>query len=122
MLEEATTREVWLVNDGAAAVATFTLGSDPIPRYPAEVFDPAIPSIYVNRLAVAPPRWGSGIGRFCMHEVELRAKAVGARAVRLDSASAHTRGLVFYRRLGYEERGPFVVGNVDVVCFEKRVA
>jgi GNAT superfamily N-acetyltransferase len=122
MLEEATTREVWLVSDGAAPVATFTLGADPIPRYPAELFDPAIPSIYVNRLAVAPPRWGSGVGRFCMREIESRAHAVGAHAVRLDSASAHTRGLVFYRRLGYDERGPFVVGTVDVVCFEKRIA
>jgi GNAT superfamily N-acetyltransferase len=122
MLEEAMTREVWLVRDGAAAVATFTLGADPIPRYPDSVFDPAIPSIYVNRLAVAPPRWGAGIGRFCMREVEQRAKAVGARAVRLDSVSAHARGLVFYRRLGYEERGPFVVATHDVVCFEKRIA
>jgi GNAT superfamily N-acetyltransferase len=122
MLEEATTREVWLVHDGATPVATFTLGADPIPRYPAEIFDPAVPSIYVNRLAVAPRRWGSGIGRFCMGEVEQRARAVGARAVRLDSVAAHARGLVFYRRLGYVERGPFLLGTLDVICFEKRIA
>jgi GNAT superfamily N-acetyltransferase len=122
MLEEATTREVWLVSDGAAAVATFTLGADPIPRYPAELFDPAIPSIYVNRLAVAPPRWGSGIGRFCMREIESRARAVGARAVRLDLVAAYTRGLAFYRQLGYEERGSLVLGALDVICFEKRIA
>jgi GNAT superfamily N-acetyltransferase len=122
LAEEATTREVWLVRDGAAPIATFTLGADPIPRYPAEIFDPAVPSIYLNRLAVVPARWGHGIGRFCMREVEARAKAVGARAVRFDCAQSHARGLDFYRRLGYVERGPFVIGTVDVMCFEKRVA
>jgi GNAT superfamily N-acetyltransferase len=122
MSEEATTREVWLVRDGAAAIATFTLGADPIPRYPDAVFDPTVPSIYLNRLAVAPPRWGHGIGRFCMREVEARARAVGARAVRFDAVAAYDVGLDFYRRLGYVERGPFVVSGFDVVCFEKRTA
>jgi GNAT superfamily N-acetyltransferase len=122
MLEEATTREVWLVRDGAAAIATFTVGADPIPKYPAAVFDPKVPSIYLNRLAVAPARWGHGIGAFCMREVDARARAVGAHAVRFDAAAAHQRLIAFYRRLGYVERGPFVVGVVDVICFEKRIA
>ena len=122
MIEEATTREVWLVSDGATPVATFTLGADPIAPYPDSVFDPAVPAIYLNRLAVAPARWGNGIGTFCLREVEGRARAVGARAVRFDAASAHHRLCSFYQRLGYADRGPARVGTTDVRCFEKRVA
>jgi len=28
----------------------------------------------------------------------------------------------FYRRLGYVERGPFAVGPIPVICFEKVVS
>jgi GNAT superfamily N-acetyltransferase len=121
MAEEAMTREVWLVSDGATPVATFTLGADPITRYPDDIFDPTVPAIYLNRLAVVPARWGGGIGTFCLGEVESRARAVGARAVRFDAATAHTRLAGLYRRLGYFERGPAKVGSVDVTCFEKRI-
>ncbi len=122
MAEEAMTREVWLVSDGATPVATFTLGADPITRYPDDVFDPNVPAIYLNRLAVVPARWGGGIGTFCLREVESRARAVGARAVRFDAATSHTRIGTFYQRLGYVARGPAKVGSVDVTCFEKRIA
>lgn len=69
-----------------------------------------------------PARWGGGIGTFCLREVESRARAVGARAVRFDAATSHTRIGTFYQRLGYVARGPAKVGSVDVTCFEKRIA
>jgi GNAT superfamily N-acetyltransferase len=122
MAEEAMTREVWLVSDGATPVATFTLGADPITPYPEDVFDPSVPAIYLNRLAVVPARWGGGIGTFCLGEVESRARAVGARAVRFDAARSHTRLDALYRRLGYQARGPAKIGAVDVICYEKRIA
>lgn len=117
MREDAAARDLMLVLEQGAPVATFTLG--PTPLEPYTVFDRAVPALYLNRLAVVPERWGGGLGRFCMLDVEARARAAGARAVRLDAVSAYARLCDFYRRLGYAERGPHRIGALDVTCFEK---
>ncbi len=118
MRAECATRQVCLVRDGGAPVATFTVGAGALVAYPPAIFDPACAALYVNRLAVVPERWGGGLGGFCMDAIEARARAAAAR-VRLDCYAHNARLCTFYRRRRYAERGPFAVGDVPVVCFEK---
>ncbi len=123
MRAEAASREVYLVSDGDEPLATFTIGTVPPHAYPHEIFSPAVCALYLNRLAVAPTRWRSGLGRACMAEVEARARAAGCRAVRFDAFADNAPLRAFYHALGYGERGPFVVeGTISVICFEKEVA
>jgi len=118
---EAVSREIWLVEDRGRAVGTYTVTTRPPNRYPPTHFARGVRALYLNRLAVVPERWGRGLGSTLMAEVEARARAVGARAVRFDAFrdNAPLRG--FYRRLGYVERGPFSVGPIPVICYEKEL-
>lgn len=76
---------------------------------------------YLDRLAVVPERWGGGVGASLMRRVEAHAKEAGARAVRFDAFRDNAPLRAFCRRLGYVERGPFKVGTIPVVCFEKEL-
>lgn len=119
MRADAAARHVLVVDQDGADVATFTVG--PTPLQPYTQFAAGVPAWYLNRLAVVPARWGGGLGRFCMAEVEARARAAGARAVRFDAVTANAPLLAFYRGLGYVERGPFRIGDLPVTCFEKEL-
>lgn len=119
MRAEAAERDVLLVVEDGADVATFTLGATPLTAYTR--FERAVPALYLNRLAVVPARWGGGLGRFCMSVVEARARAAGARAVRFDAVTANAPLIAFYRGLGYVERGPHRIGDLPVTCFEKEL-
>jgi GNAT superfamily N-acetyltransferase len=120
MRADAAAREVYLVEDGRRAVATYTVGTKPIPDYPAALWTPDTePALYLNRLAVKPKLQHRGLGRWCMTQIEERARTLGCRAVRFDGIAAHPSLRAFYVALGYAERGPFQIGPHPVVCFEK---
>jgi GNAT superfamily N-acetyltransferase len=121
MRTEAVSREIWLVEERGRAIGTYTVTTRPPHRYPATRFARGVRSLYLNRLAVLPARWGGGLGAALMAHVEERARAVGARAVRFDAFRDNAPLRAFYRRLGYVERGPFAVGPIPVVCFEKEL-
>jgi GNAT superfamily N-acetyltransferase len=118
---EAVSREIWLVEERGRAVGTYTVTTRPPHRYPATHFARGVRSLYLNRLAVVPARWGGGLGAALMAQVEARARAVAARAVRFDAFRDNAPLRAFYRRLGYVERGPFAVGPIPVICFEKEL-
>jgi GNAT superfamily N-acetyltransferase len=121
MRAEAISREVWLVEERGRAIGTYTITTRPPHRYPAEQFARGIRSLYLNRLAVVPERWGGGLGASLMQRVEEHARQAGARRVRFDAFRDNAPLRAFYRRLGYVERGPFRVGPIPVVCFEKEL-
>ena len=121
MRAEAVSREIWLVEERGRAVGTYTITTRPPHRYPATHFARGVRSLYLNRLAVVPERWGGGLGSQLMERVEAHARRVGARAVRFDAFRDNAPLRAFYRRLGYVERGPFRVGPIPVVCFEKEL-
>ncbi len=117
MRAEAITREVYAVEDAGALIATFTIGTTPLPAYPATLFTPNTdPALYLNRLAVRPALQNRGVGRWCLHQIETRALALGCRAIRFDALAFL---IPFYRAQGYDERGPFQIGPHPVVCFER---
>jgi len=68
---------------------------------------------WVNYLAVAPDRQGSGIGRTLMTELEQRLEALGCPKVNLQVRAGNEHVLAFYRALGY--------GVDDVVSLGKRL-
>src|SRR5258708_38496696 len=70
MRADATNGEVWIVEVQGAPVATFTLASTPPKPCPREIFDPDVPALYVNRLAVVPSRWRGGLGTARLPRVE----------------------------------------------------
>jgi GNAT superfamily N-acetyltransferase len=123
MRAEAVTREIYLVDEGAAPVATFTITTTMPHPYPPAIFAPERRALYLNRLAIVPERWRGGLGRACMADIEARARAAGCEVVRFDAFRDNIGILDFYRRLGYVERGPFVVEKIiHVLCFEKEVS
>ncbi|MDB4966609.1 MAG: GCN5-related N-acetyltransferase [Myxococcales bacterium] len=121
MRAECTSRQVYVVREEDLDVATFTLGPEPLRPYPTDVFDPSLRALYLNRLAVVPERWGGGLGRWCMADIDARARAAGAVVVRFDAFRDNPGLRDFYRRLHYIERGPFAIGKLPVICFEKVV-
>jgi GNAT superfamily N-acetyltransferase len=121
MRAECTSRAVYVVREGGADVATFTFAPAPLRPYPDDVFAPSRPALYLNRLAVVPERWGGGLGRWCMAEIESRAREAGAAVVRFDAFRDNVQLRAFYGKLGYVERGPFAIGSIPVICFEKEV-
>jgi len=68
---------------------------------------------WVNYLAVAPERQGSGLGRLLMTELETRLAALGCPKVNLQVRTGNEDVLAFYRALGY--------GVDDVVSLGKRL-
>ena len=122
MRAEATSREIYLVSEDGAPVATYTITTTMPHPYPPAIFAPEVRAMYLNRLAVIPARWRGGLGRACMDDVEARARAAGCRAVRFDAFRDNEGILDFYRRLGYVDRGPFVVEKIiPVICMEKEL-
>jgi DNA-binding MarR family transcriptional regulator/GNAT superfamily N-acetyltransferase len=76
----------------------------------------------IKRMWVAPEVRGLGVGRLLLGELEGRATAAGAGAVRLDTHSALTEAVALYRRSGYRPVSPF---NDEVhadLWFEKALA
>jgi len=121
MRAEAVSRQIWLVEERGRAVGTYTITTRPPHRYPATHFARGVRALYLNRLAVVPARWGGGIGASLMRRVEDHARQAGARFVRFDAFRDNPPLRAFYRRLGYVERGPYHVGAIPVVCFEKEL-
>ncbi len=121
MRAEAVSRQIWLVEERGRPVGTYTITTRPPHRYPATRFRRGVRALYLNRLAVVPERWGGGLGSALMRRVEQHAAEAGARAVRFDAFRDNAPLRAFYRRLGYVERGPFRVGPIPVVCFEKEL-
>jgi DNA-binding MarR family transcriptional regulator/GNAT superfamily N-acetyltransferase len=61
----------------------------------------------IKRVWTAPSVRGTGLGRRLLGELEQRAAAAGAPAVRLDTNRALTEAIRLYRETGYREIAPF---------------
>jgi ribosomal protein S18 acetylase RimI-like enzyme len=68
---------------------------------------------WVNYVAVAPARQGTGLGREIMAEVERRLAAAGRPKINLQVRTDNRGVIAFYRRLGYQVD--------DVVSMGKRL-
>jgi GNAT superfamily N-acetyltransferase len=120
MRADAARGELFLVED-ELPVATYTVNANAPKPWPPALFDPSVPALYVNRLAVVPSRWGGGLGAACMRDIEALARARGIAVVRLDVFRENPLVRRFYERLGYARRGDWDGGDVPLTCFEKEL-
>jgi DNA-binding MarR family transcriptional regulator/GNAT superfamily N-acetyltransferase len=81
---------------------------------------PGAPS-EIKRMWVSGSARGLGIGRRLLSELEARASASGAPAVRLDTNRALTEAIGLYRSSGYLEVAPFNAEPFAHHWFEKRL-
>ena len=116
-------RALCVVSDGNELVATFTLGPAPVlPYEPAPWPDLALAAAYLNRMAVLPARQGTGLGRWCLAEVDREAATLGAAAVRCDVLAGNRRACRFYEGHGYRACGTREHSGWQFCCYERRLA
>jgi GNAT superfamily N-acetyltransferase len=115
-------RAVFLVTDGGESVGTFTLGRAPvIPYVPPPWPDAAASAAYLNRMAILPSRQGSGLGRWCLAELDREARALGTSAVRCDVVADNGRLCRFYEGHGYRAWGTREHSGWLFRCYERRL-
>jgi ribosomal protein S18 acetylase RimI-like enzyme len=105
-------KQVYLVKEGDAYVATFTL-SDKTSRAFAD--KPYADAMYLSKFSVAPGVMKGGVGSACIRYLEQLSKEQGKAKVRLDVYDKSEHAIKFYIKMGYE-----TVGTApDVLCMEK---
>lgn len=103
-----------------APIGTFTLGfAARRPYSPEPWLDLSAPALYLNRLAVDPTLQGSGIGGWCLEQIERLARDRGTRAIRCDVLTANTRLRRLYEQFGYEARGERAHSEWHFTCYER---
>ncbi len=75
----------------------------------------------IKRMWIAEPARGLGLGRRMLEELELRARAAGAPAARLETNRALVEAIALYRSSGYAEVAPFNDEPFADHWFEKRL-
>ena len=73
----------------------------------------------IKRMWVARSARGLGVGRRLLEALEHRARALGLRAVRLDTNRALDEAQALYRKHGYRQVAPFNDEPYSHLWFEK---
>lgn len=76
----------------------------------------------IRRMYVAPGWRGTGLSRHILAALEQEARALGYRAIRLETGNRQPEAVGLYRSTGYEpipRYGPYV-DDERSLCFEKR--
>ena len=79
-------------------------------------------SLHIENLAVAPERYGLGVGRTLLEHAEGEAARQGVMRMDLYTNIKMRENLAFYGRLGWRETGRRVEDGFARVYFEKLVA
>ena len=86
------------------------------------VVRPQKSSLFLENVAVAPRRQGTGVGRALIEFAEARARELGLSEVTLYTNERMTENLRLYPSLGYRETGRRQEEGFARVFFAKRVA
>jgi GNAT superfamily N-acetyltransferase len=76
----------------------------------------------VKRVFVVRSARGTGLAERLMRELEVRARELGVRELRLDTRRDLVEGQRLYARIGYQETAPFNDGPYADRWFRKRLA
>lgn len=105
--------------EGAFVVAELegqAVGCGGVCRYDASTAE-------LRRMYVAPDARGNGISRLVLAALELEARELGYRALRLETGSAQPEAIGLYTSAGFERidcYGPYVDDPLSV-CFQKQL-
>jgi ribosomal protein S18 acetylase RimI-like enzyme len=78
--------------------------------------DPA--TFVLGRIYVSPDRWGEGIGKRLLQEIESRASERGGERVRLGVMAENDRAVAFYEAAGYERVGERDDERIGTTAYE----
>ena len=116
------TREVYVVEQNTALVATYTVGPTAVhPYVPPPWSQPAARAAYLNRMAVAPALQGRGLGSLCLADLARRVEQAGGGAIRCDVLAANRRLHAFYERHEFVRCGTRTHSGWRFVCYERIV-
>ncbi len=94
---------IWVVRKGRALVASLVLGTRKPFSIDAAYFAPAANPLYLTAMNVAPEEQRTGLGRRCLEDVKIIARALPADAVRLDAFDRDDGAGGFYLKCGFRE-------------------
>lgn len=83
------------------------------------VLVPRSDHLLIENVAVAPGRWGGGVGRRLLEFAERWAREAGLPELRLYTNALMTENRAYYARRGYRETGREVVDGFDRVWSAK---
>jgi 8-oxo-dGTP diphosphatase len=114
---------VWLVNDEHGALGGALALPQPDP--PLQELWRERPAqercLYVQKMVLAPGRWGRGLGRSMLAALEERARSSGFDHVRLDCVAGNDTLVRFYQRDGYYPVGIRTAFGTRVLRLEKNL-
>ena len=105
MRKNANELQVFGVHLGNEVLGTFTVGTHGWKDDSQFWANPKHNPLYLGKLAVRPMYQGYGIGGWCIRKVEEMAHEWDCQTIRFDAIAQHANLILFYRNLGYSERG-----------------
>jgi len=104
-----------------SAVATFNLTNEPRTYYADNLWLQKGKALYVGNLGITPHLQGSGLGKWCMAQIEKIGIASNYDLIRFDALKAHPWLKSFYEKLGYIACESVKNNGLELVCFEKNL-
>jgi GNAT superfamily N-acetyltransferase len=115
-------KNLYAVYEETKIVATFNLNTIARDYYCDEFWsNPAEKAIYLGQLAIHPIYQNSGIGTWCMEQVEQITIEMNCKSIRFDGVSNHPYLKKFYEKLGYTSCCTVKPGQWELTCFEKMI-
>jgi len=76
----------------------------------------------IKRMRVHPDYQGRGFGQTILNELEARARAFGYTTLHLDTSILQVPAQKLYEKNGYREVGRKMIGDLEVLYYEKHLA
>lgn len=111
-------RQVLVARVGKRIVATLTLATRKPWAIDRTYFTDCQRPLYLTNMAVLPDLQRSGLGRRCLDEAIVRARAWPADAIRLDAYDAPAGAGGFYARCGFREQGRVTYRKAPLIYYE----
>lgn len=114
------TKDLYGVYQNGIAIGTFNLSLEPRDYYHDDLWlNPDEKAIYLGQLGIDPNIQGKGLGKWCMHQVEVISRNMGRKAIRFDALYTHPWLKTYYEKLGYISCGTVKTKQWNLLCFEK---
>ena len=121
VLQSLRNSRVLVARSNSGLVATLRLATRKPWAIDQSYFADAARPLYLSDMAVAPDHQRTGVGRRCLAEATLIARAWPADAIRLDAYDAPAGAGEFYAKCGYREVARVSYRKTPLIYFELRL-